>query len=239
MSLRAATTLSPGTERPSALPIVERSGVRYEVVEIIRQAIWAGTLQSGQRLNEQWLANELAVSRPPLREAIRVLEQEGLIESRPRRGAYVASLTGDDIMEIYELRCSLEGTAAEAVAANAPNSVFDALDHHLDEAVPPGAPLADAITHDLEFHRMLVRSSRNRRLLLAWENMVSQLRLALVRVDPEFYDKTFIEATHRQLVAALRSRDRQMVRHEVDRLLDVGRDLKLRWDLLTTEEPAT
>lgn len=230
MTLIPASPVGGSSPLAASLPSVGNGGVRHEVAEILRQAIWDGRLSPGQRLNEQWISRELSVSRPPLREAIRVLEQEGLVESQPRRGTFVTTLNGDDIMEIYVLRCALEGAAAQALAREAADEVFDDLSAHLDIRQEPGAPLVDLIAHDLEFHRKLVRYSGNRRLLSMWEQLVSQLRLALVRVDPELFAARFVDATHRQLVAAMRARDLEQVRREVSHLLDVGTSLRERWE---------
>src|SRR6476619_1467188 len=91
------------TDGPS-LRSVSGGGLRQEIGDILHEAIWGGVLKPLQRLNEQWLASELGVSRPPLREAIRVLEQEGLVEYVPRRGTFVRTLSGQDVVEIYTVR---------------------------------------------------------------------------------------------------------------------------------------
>jgi DNA-binding GntR family transcriptional regulator len=220
----------------SALPSVGSSGIRQEVVEILREAIWTGTLRPGERLNEQWISREMGVSRPPLREAIRVLEQEGLVESQPRRGTFVTNLTGDDIMEIYVLRCALEATAAQTLAAQAPDEVFDELEAHLDSR-DQRLELAGLIEHDLAFHRQLVNAAGNRRLAQMWEQLASQLRLALVRVDPAFFEDAYVDATHRQLVKAMRAHDLDLVRAAVKHLLDVGEQLRNQWDSTLADAP--
>ena len=215
--------------RPT-LRSVEGSGLRQEVVDIIRDAIWHGMLKPGERLNEQRLSRELGVSRPPLREAIRVLEQEGLVESQPRRGTFVCTLAGDDIMEIYTLRCALEGLAAETVAARGDEQALGALERQIELEEEPGLELASLITRDLEFHRLLVYSSGNRRLAQMWDQLASQLRFALTLVDPAYFDSTYIDATHGELVRSMRTRDIEQVRALVGTLLDVGRSLQSRWD---------
>ena len=220
----------------SALPSVGGSGIRQEVVEILREAIWTGALRPGERLNEQWISREMGVSRPPLREAIRVLEQEGLVESQPRRGTFVTNLTGHDIMEIYVLRCALEATAAQILAAQAPDEVFDQLEAHLDSR-EQGQELAGMIEHDLAFHRQLVNAAGNRRLTQMWEQLAGQLRLALVRVDPAFFEDQYVDATHRQLVKAMRAHDLDLVRAAVKHLLDVGEQLRSQWDSTVADIP--
>ena len=94
--------------------------LRELVCENIRQAIIDGTFSPGERLMEIQLADEMGVSRTPVREAIRKLEQEGFVVMIPRRGTYVADISIKDITEIYEIRISLDilaaGLAAERIA---------------------------------------------------------------------------------------------------------------------------
>ena len=86
--------------------------LRDLVFENLREAILKGDLNPGDRLMEVQLANKLGVSRTPVREAIRKLELEGLVIMLPRKGAYVADMSLKDIIEVLEIRASLEGLAA-------------------------------------------------------------------------------------------------------------------------------
>jgi DNA-binding GntR family transcriptional regulator len=225
-----------GVERELALRPVENSGLRYEISDILRDALWRGRLRPGQRLNEQWLASELGVSRPPLREAIRVLEQEGLVVSIPRRGAFVRTLTGSDIYEIYVVRCALEGMAAELLVAageKEPLAVLQQIIHRVESASTDD--LRAKIDEDLEFHRNLVHLSGNVRLASMWEQLAGQLRLALTLVDPSFFEPDYVELTHRSLVESIGKRDAVEAWKHTRTLLDVGRSLRERWDELQSE----
>lgn len=206
------------------------SGLRQEVADILRQAIWHGVLKPGQRLNEFWLARDIGVSRPPLREAIRVLEQEGLIECFPRRGCFVRTLSGKDILEIYTVRYALEALAAELLIDRNDPAAIDELDSELLAVESNTNDLATRIDKDIVFHRTLVRLSGNGRLLFMWEQLASQLRLALILVDPALFQLEFVEATHRPLVHAIRIGDRAEARSLVQGLLSVGESLKERWE---------
>ena len=113
---------SPALPGPAASPAVTGARARGRIeapslvhlaVESIRDMILSGRLSPGDRLIEERLTEELGISRPPLREALRLLEQEGLIETRPRRGAVVATLTDQDVFEILTLRSALERLAVE------------------------------------------------------------------------------------------------------------------------------
>ena len=99
-------------------PVVVNSyqPLREIVCEVLRDAIRGGVLKPGEWLKENDLADELLVSRTPVREAIRKLEQEGYVVTVPRRGAYVASVSIRDINEIFEIRAALEVLACELAA---------------------------------------------------------------------------------------------------------------------------
>ena len=90
--------------------------LRDVVFENLRAAILDGNLKAGQRLMEVQLAEQLGVSRTPIREAIRKLELEGLVVMLPRKGAYVANMSFKDLIDVLEIRASLEGLAAYLAA---------------------------------------------------------------------------------------------------------------------------
>ena len=97
-----AGTVPPQLERPDVRSIEE------VVTTALRDAILSGELRPGERLLQEQLADQLRVSRIPLRDALRRLEAEGLVRIGPRRGAEVASLSRDDVIEVYDIRISLE-----------------------------------------------------------------------------------------------------------------------------------
>ena len=92
--------------------------LRAEVVDMIRDAIVTGQLKPGERLKESLLASQMSVSRSPVREALRQLEQEGLIISIPNQGSFVKVFDEDDVREIFTLRATLEDLACEIILAN-------------------------------------------------------------------------------------------------------------------------
>lgn len=123
----------------------------------IRQAIVEGRYRPGQRLIEQRIAEEFALSRTPVREALRRLEAEGLVQSQPNRGAIVRDLTTDDLADLYDLRARLEAYAAELAAARIEPREVDELDAAIadfDEALT-----AEQID-DIEATRLIADANR-------------------------------------------------------------------------------
>jgi DNA-binding GntR family transcriptional regulator len=106
----AAPAWSP---RPGAAAL----SLPEQIAEAIGGAIIRGELDPGERIHEQELAERFAVSRGPAREALRILERDGLVQIHARRGAHVTALTVDEVEEVFEMRAALLGLAARRVAA--------------------------------------------------------------------------------------------------------------------------
>src|SRR5262249_11470961 len=94
----------------------DRRALVNELAEELRDAILSGQLPSGTRLGQQALATQFGVSRTPVREALRKLEESGLVEIRPNTKAFVRGLSAQDVRDGYEVRAELEGMAAELAA---------------------------------------------------------------------------------------------------------------------------
>lgn len=151
--------------------------LRELVCENIRQAIVDGTFSPGERLMEIQLADEMGVSRTPVREAIRKLELEGLVVMIPRRGTYVADISIKDITEIYEVRISLDVLAAGLAAERITDEELAQLNRLLMEMGKHVANMnMDKIVEiDTEFHNVLYTAARNERLTTIIINLREQL----------------------------------------------------------------
>jgi DNA-binding GntR family transcriptional regulator len=137
--------------------------LREVVADEIRQMIVSGELPQGERLFEDRLAEQLGVSRNPVREAIRALEGTGLVEVIPRRGAYVSRLEPGRARQLLELRQVLEGYAAELAARNRTDDDLAAMRRCLDEGREATAAndVVRAAALHREFHLLVERASKN------------------------------------------------------------------------------
>ena len=168
--------------------------------------IRAGTLLPGARLRETDLADRLGISRTPVREAIRQLEADGLVTHLPRQGATIRSLDHAEVVELYEMRAVLEGTAAR-LAARAASEIelaeLAALNAEL--AATPAGPQAREVNR--QFHRSLLDAARNRFLLKS----MSALQKTLLILGPTTLadpDRAMAAvAEHAAVLAALEARD--------------------------------
>ncbi len=182
--------------------------LREIVSETLRQAIQEGTLQPGERLMEIQLAQELGVSRTPIREAIRKLELEGFVVMIPRRGTYVADISLKDVSQVFEIRSALEELAAGLAAERITEEEIEHLERMLVEI---GDYIEDKdmdkiVEADVEFHEVLYKASRNDRLVEIINNLREQmLRFRSISMNqPGRLAKTWEE--HRQLVEAIADR---------------------------------
>lgn len=197
---------------PLPLPKVQGRVLRQEVCDVMRQAILAGDLPPGDRVLEAQVATSLGVSRAPVREALRQLEQEGLIEFYPHRGAIVVGLPEDEIDVIYQLRATIEAEAISRVCATATPEDIERLEESLAEikSVRRARDMTKIAEADLHFHRTLVELSGFRLLLRVWSSLDGLVRartyLAMSNRAPgrDFLVKSGV-VSHAALIEAIRS----------------------------------
>lgn len=177
-----------------------RSTPASPVYEQIRQAIVEGHYSPGQRLIEQRIAEELSLSRTPVREALHRLEAEGLVQSEPNRGAVVRALSVDDIADIYGLRARLEGYAAELAAQRATEEEIAAIDDGIAafaHALAMPAQDLDVVreTHDANrrIHDAILVAAKHDRLSQALGRTID---VPLVFQAFREFDRTETERSH-------------------------------------------
>ena len=151
--------------------------LREAVCETLRDAIRKGILEPGERLMEVQLAEELGISRTPVREAIRKLEQEGYVIMMPRRGTYVSDISTNDVKEIFEIRSALESLAAGLAARRIEPDELETLQNLLVEIEGYIAKndIEKIVETDIKFHGLLYQVSRNDRLVSIISNLKEQL----------------------------------------------------------------
>lgn len=164
---------------------VKRPGLRrrpssggVDVIAVLRERISGHTLPPGSRLREQDLASELGVSRARIREAFGALEQRGLIERIPNRGAVVVRIEPKQIYDIYDVRHVLEALVARRAAENAPDGAWDDLSERF------GAPMEAALAAGDFDHYLDTLEELHRRMAVHADNAILSDMLDLI------YDKT-------------------------------------------------
>jgi DNA-binding GntR family transcriptional regulator len=191
------------------LPTVERTSTTEQVHRTLREAIIQGRIPEGARLGEVRLARMLGTSRGTVREAIRHLVQEGLVESQLHRGAFVAALSLVDRLDVYTAREAIEVWAATWLVERGADVDLRPLEEAMEElraaAVGVDRPTERVIAADIRFHRELVTLPGSPRLVRAYETLAAEA-LMLLRNQPEYPWQAYID-DHEVLFEALRSRD--------------------------------
>ncbi len=150
--------------------------LRQIVYEKIKEAIVDGIIPPGERLSEVELADRIAVSRTPVREAIRQLAQTGLITLIPRRGAFVTLPTVKDASDLYDLRTALEVMAIEHACKNPPVEELEKFREKFSRFSDEGDP-GLFLAEDRRFHALLRDSTGNRFLNLTLDNVADLIHL--------------------------------------------------------------
>lgn len=198
-------TKTPQFENMGASPIAQR------VQEALRRAILNGSLRPGMQLIETELAEQMQISRAPLREAFQRLEESGLIERIPYRGAFVTGLTERAILELYGLRTVLELYALRLMIAQPHGDQIEQLESIMNEMRLAAATgnTAEVNAIDIRFHRTLIQLANHRLLEQTWHAQESNIWRTLSLRNLMNEDMRIIAENHRPIVDAIAAGDLQ------------------------------
>jgi DNA-binding GntR family transcriptional regulator len=185
----------------------QRQSLGDNIADLLREAIFQRVFEPGERLTEVAISSRLNVSRSPVREALAVLEREGLVNRTANKGAVIPRLAAQDAREI----CSMRGALEVLAVRQAMNHVTPALIARLKRniAAQEGATYAEQMTLlDLEFHEIIVGAAENARLLAAWLSLRSQVRLLMLQRNlREPANIPWTAKAHLRLLEAIEARD--------------------------------
>ena len=184
--------------------------LRDVVFNTLRDAILTGKLVPGERLMENQLAEKLGVSRTPVREALRMLELENLVELVPRKGAQVLDMSEKDIVNILEVRSALEGLAtALACKKMTPEDLQQLKDLEADfEKAVTENEVERFVDIDEDFHDMIFAATENDKLINIFRNLRIQLyRYRMAQAKNNETSMSTIVAHHRSIIRAIENHD--------------------------------
>jgi GntR family transcriptional regulator, gluconate operon transcriptional repressor len=212
-----------------------------QTVDLIRKRILGGGFASGERLVETRLAEQLRISRGPIREALKQLAAEGLVREEPRRGTFVAAPTAIDVRDFYDLRAAVEARAARLVIRRQDPHAIEGLRRAIGrlQTAVRRADLRELVRFDFEFHETLCRVSGNARLHEVFVRNASVLRVLIQLEEGQFY-RSFdeVEHQHRELLASIEAGDESEAEGRIVRHLEDARDRLLRYLADTAKPPA-
>lgn len=185
------------------------------VFEEVERALVSGDIPLGSRLGEEQLSRRFGVSRGPMREALRRLEGRGLVVRLPHAGVRVVQLDRQDMVELYEVRASLEGLACRRAAETMTEASFDRLDALLRKHREAEALQADRSYHqeygELDFHFVLAQHCGSRRLTqLLCRDLYSIMRLFRFKTGHVLGRPLRAFVDHERILQAMRHRDGEL-----------------------------
>jgi DNA-binding GntR family transcriptional regulator len=189
------------------LRLENRDMLHTRVVSVLRNAIVRGDFKPRERLVQSTLAEQLGVSRMPIREALRKLESEGLVSIEPHRGAIVNSISIEDIEEVYGLRSQLEQQAALLSVTKLTNEDLDLL-QQIYEKMEQTNVVEEFVIANIEFHRLIISRCSWKRL----HNFIDTLWTGFPQQTPHILPNQMKESNveHKAILDAAKKRDHEL-----------------------------
>lgn len=194
-------------------PLVDSKSLSEQVTEYLYKLLVSGQLKAGQRVNEAELSRTLKISRNPIREAIRKLEERGLLISSPRRGTFVRTFSESDIQDIFSFRLALEEFAVRQAFPYLTDEDIDGLAAIVDqmEAAAKTGREMELVERDIAFHQRICELSRNTQTIRAFSNIYAEIQISISLVEHRFASLEDAAVDHWPIVEAFRTKDEQKV----------------------------
>lgn len=190
---------------------IEYQSIEDDILRSVRNAIISGRIELGRHLNESSIARQMAVSRIPIREALKKLEQEGLVTRIANRGVFVVDFDEQDVKEVFSLRSRLEAMAIEWATPKLTAEDLDALRLLIErqQAAVQARDYDELARLDLRFHEYIIIRAGHERLLKSWREIHRQCQVLLnmrFRYMAEFTPDT-VPVDHSTIVGAMAAGD--------------------------------
>jgi len=187
------------------------------VADQLRQEIWNRDIQFGERLLEAELAERFDISRSTLREALKILEQEELVISKPRKGTFAATFSKKDLDELQEVRTLIEEASFVMALRSLDEEEFTRLKNLLDQMKEEAnqgnwQALFDL---DMQFHHFVVSQCGNSRMIKIYEANQVQIRAYIGHLDQYYSSPKVFYQEHKDLYDILLSKDADLVKKQV------------------------
>lgn len=189
-----------------------RPGLSEQVADVLRAEILSGEWSPGARLHEVEISGRLGISRGPVRDAIRILQNEGLLTSDWHKGAFIRTLTLKDAIEIYTLRTALESLAIDRAITFRTGADLEQLEERMKdiEYARDTGKQADMLMADIAFHQQIYIAAHHELLFQSWASLRSQIAFVLLQRQESTADyKDLMVQEHRLLFEVIRDQDRQ------------------------------
>ena len=215
MDIKVATTAN----NLLAIPTLSRQRLGDQIADVLRKQILLGEMAPGSNIPERETAMALGVSRTPLREALVILEGEGLINMAPARSPIVANPTPDDLIQLLLVQSALEALAGECACEKITADELAAIEemHQNMLATAEDADSIDFFTNDMAFHEAIVAASKNEPLIKTHRQYNSRLwRARFMSSRRRVKKRSLTLGEHGAIVEGLRARDKENTSHALE-----------------------
>jgi DNA-binding GntR family transcriptional regulator len=214
----------------SGMKVSKKKSLREEVYDSLRRSILHGKLKGGQRLIEEQLADQVGISRTPVREAFHKLERDDLVSRLPKGGFVVRRFTKEDVEEVFGIRTALESYAAHQATLHLAPEKTSSLEKNLEQteqAVKKG-DYDKVVQLNTEFHELIYKSCKSRKL----SELVNSFRDYFIRyrgflLKTEDGQKNALE-DHQQILDAMQKKNARLVETLVRKHLSKGKEIVLK-----------
>ena len=197
-----------------------------EIADVVRERILKGEYEIGEKIKENQIATELKVSRTPIREAFKLLENEGLIDYIPNRGCFAKGFTKQDVDDIYAVREALEELAVRWSVARITEPELVALEEQVDlmEFYTKKKDKKKVLELNTSFHEVIYASARSRflaQVLRSYKEYIEKTRKSI------FYEQSYLEgilSEHRAIFEAIRDRDEGRAVEAISKHLEASQE---------------
>lgn len=194
--------------------VSKKMNAQHLAYEYIRERILDGTYKGGMKIIEERLASEIGVSRTPIREAIKRLEQEGLIKNKQ-----IYHPTAQDLIYMYELRIALESFAAQRAALTMSKESLEALGHTIKESLQlhSNSQSKNIYQSNQNFHELIIKESQNPILIDQLKKIQTIFYMFSLKLD--LYNRPHLIEEHDEIYEAIKNRDAELARELMEQHL--------------------
>lgn len=205
-----------------------------EIVDILRDRILKGEYVIGEKLVENQIATEFKVSRTPIRDAFKLLEEEGLIDSIPNKGSFAKGFTKQDMEDIYAVRKALEQLAVEWAIERIDAKEIKALERQIElmEFYTKKKDSGKVMEINVAFHEIIYNATRSRflaHILKSYRQYVQQARKATISEETNL---EVVAIEHKEILKAIKAKDTESARDKIARHLDNSKNrAEMAWHI--------
>lgn len=194
---------------------LSKEPLKDRILDYIYNAIINEEFKGGEQVKELYLANQLGVSRAPIREALSELVNLGILEQIARKGVFVKEITSKDIFDTYEVKGVIEGFLAVEFILHSTSKDIELLQKYVDEMSNPKNDRKKVVKIGELFHRTTLKYAKNKALLDTLERINKKSQILFYKNWTKLYSQDEVKNRHQKIVDALKSKDKRVIENTI------------------------